>query len=265
MWWPVFGGGLLGRSLLRPIVNEHLEKQQIRKLRGAALSKVLFGTPILHARERREDEGELSIDEVKAAQSALARAATGNANCLYLPDAFDKPDVLYAQTDGLAKSIEAENALDIQILMSLGSSHLARGLLSGYGSQGAGENDQQLQDAIRTYYFSWFAEQMQPLIDYIVDLNFGPQKHYPELSIVSPSVMTIPQLSRTLAQLVGAGLYRPCDKDEEILRRLCRMPDQTGNLINQDKAATDDGMGIKGHYDPNGLDTRTDRDVLYQE
>lgn len=264
IFWPVFGPGLLGRSLLRPIVNEHLEKQQIRKLRGAALSKCLFGTPILHARQRREDEGPLNPEEVNAAKFALARASTGNATCLYLPDSFDNPDVLYAQTDGLAKSIEAENALDLQILMALGSSHLARGLLSGYGSQGAGENDQQLQDSIRSYLFQWFQQQVQSLIDYIVDLNFGVQEYYPEITITSPSVMSIPQLSRTLTQLVGAGLYRPCRQDEEVLRKLCRMPEQSGELLELESNPNQTGLGITGHYD-SAMDTREGRDVYYSE
>lgn len=269
IWWPVFGGGILGKSLLRPIVDEHLNKNLIRKLRGNAISKSIFGVPVLHARTRGSEEDPLSVDEVKAAQMAVAKAATGNASCLYLSDAFDVPTTMYASTDGVAKSIEAENALDIQILMSLGSSHLARGLLSGYGSQGAEQGDMQLQDSIRQYYFSWFAEQFQQLIDYIVDINFGPQTRYPELSIVSPSMMTVPQLSRVLAQLSAAGLYRPCTADEDILRQLCRMPEQNGKLIKKPEDSTargTDELGIKGHYDEElGLDTREGRDVLYEE
>lgn len=266
IFWPVFGQGLLGKSLLRPIVNEHLEKCQIRKLRGAALRKVLFGTPILHARKRDQDEDQLNPKEVDAAKMAVASAATGNSACLYLSDAFDTPNILYADSNGIAKSIEAENAIDIQILMSLGSASIARGLLSGYGSQGAGENDQILQDNIRSFYFQWFAEAFQSLIDYIVDLNFGPQEYYPELSIVSPSAMTTPQLSRTLVQLVSAGLIQPTKDDEAVLRRLCRMPEQSSNLIAKTNEAKPHVLGITGHYDSaTGTDTREDRDIYYQD
>lgn len=264
-WWPVFGEGLLGRSLLRPIVNEHLEKCEIRRLRGAALRKVLFGTPVLRARERRTDESELGDADIQSAKRSVAMAATGNSACLYLPDGFEKLEILYSGSDGLAKSVEAENAIDIQILMALGSSHIARGLLSGYGSQGAGENDQMLQDSIRRYFFQWFAQAFQPLIDWIIDINFGYQAHYPELEVVSPSVMTIPQLSRTLTQLVNSGLLRPCEEDEEELRRLCRMPEQSGKLIKQETKDNPSVLGISGHYDSITGDTREGRDILYTE
>ena len=267
IFWPVFGPGLLGRSLLRPVVNEHLEKCEIRRLRGAALRKVLFGTPILHARKRDVEESELDEKDVEKSKRALAMAATGNAACLYIPDDFETPNILYADSNGISKSIEAENAIDIQILMSLGSASIARGLLSGYGSQGAGENDQILQDNIRNYYFQWFAQAFQPLIDYIVDLNFGPQEFYPELSIVSPSPMTIPQLSRTLVQLVNSGLIKPTKDDEDILRRLCRMPENSGNDSSPPVGNNNSGpLGITGHYNSNtGIDSREDRDLAYQD
>lgn len=270
IYWPVFGPGLLGKSLLRPIVNEHLEKCQIRKLRGAALRKVLFGTPILHARKRDEQEADLNPQDIEQAKHAVATAATGNSACLYLSDAFDTPNILYADSNGIAKSIEAENAIDIQILMSLGSASIARGLLSGYGSQGAGENDQILQDNIRSYYFQWFAESFQPLIDYIVDLNFGPQEYYPELSVTSPSAMTIPQLSRTLVQLTSAGLIRPTEDDEALLRRLCRLPERSESSVNLSNEEGKNNseikpLGITGHYNPNtGIDSREERDEYYK-
>jgi hypothetical protein len=266
VFWPVFGPGLLGKSLLRPIVNEHLEKCQIRRLRGAALRKVLFGTPILHARKRDEQENALNPQDIEEAKHAVATAATGNSACLYLSDSFDEPKILYADSNGISKSIEAENAIDIQILMSLGSASIARGLLSGYGSQGAGENDQILQDNIRSFYFQWFAQAFQPLIDYIVDLNFGPQEYYPELSIVSPSAMTIPQLSRTLVQLVSAGLIQPTKQDEELLRRLCRLPEVNSELLSPENKPKDiKPLGITGHYDPVAGDTREERDIYYEE
>lgn len=267
-WFVYPSGSLLGRSILRPIVNEHKEKTLIRQLRGNAIPKSLYGTPVLHARKRDENEEPLREETVDQTAQALAVAATGRASCLYIPADFDAPDVLYAQDSGLQRSIEAENSLDIQILMALGSSAYARGVLTGFGSQGAAELDSDLQNSVRNLFFQWFSSEMQPLIDYFVDLNFGEQDRYPELVISSPSQMTTPQLSRTLVQLVSAGLYKPTTDDESKLRELLRMPQRTdeSKLLQtpNENVNNNAGLGITGHYS-SVIDTREGRDILYEE
>ena len=271
MWWPVFGPGILGRSILRPVVDEWQVKCTIRKMRGNAISRTLYGLPILHARKRDDNEPDLNPDEIRAAQAALARASTGSAAALFIPDCFDLPEIKFSDSNAITAANALEDHCDLQTLMALGSSQIARGLLGGYASAGVSDADEHLADNIRAYYFQFFSQSMQQLIDFIIDLNFGPQLHYPELVVASPSVMSIPQLSRTMAQLIASGVIRPTVEDEEQIRKMGRLPNQTGNIIanqhpNTPATDDDDGQGIKGHYDSaTGIDTRIDRDINYQE
>lgn len=225
IFWATFGPGLLGRSIARPIMGDHDEKQYSRQLRGVGLSKSVLGTVALFERPPVDNETPLTKETLEEYAGAVAEAVTAREkSAVGFPYNVEKIQTIYAAADSISKTIDAENHADLSILQAFGSQHMARGLLSGYGSQGAGETDSAAQQALRGYYFQWAAGVFQPLLDWIVDLNFSDVAAYPELSIISPEDQTPAALVRSYAQLVSAGGIVPTDKDAEFFRRLLRLP-----------------------------------------
>lgn len=267
VFWPTFGPSILGRSIIRPILNEHEEKSYIRELRSVGLSKSVLGS--IAAFERKPDlnlnEQPLNQNQLNEQAQAIAEITqAAEKSAIVFPSQIDKLQTFYPAADAISKTIDAEDHTDLQILTAFGSQHLARGLLSSYGSQGAGEIDTKAQQALRGYFFEWAASVLQPVIDWIIEINFGCQENYPELSIISPTPQSPESLIRSYAQLVGIGAITPTVKDELYFRRLLRLDltidDSKKSIESQEKKAT----RVTGHYDKNGIDTR-DRVYEYVE
>jgi len=197
LFWPVFGEGLFGESVLRPIYNEHLEKESIRKIRFIAVQKALFGTLLVKEREEHETAQE-DVDETVAELGDLFIHEQGAVN---IPGWCESVEPAYAQSDAISKAIEAENHADIQILLSFASQWLGRGLLAAYGSNAASETDTAEQRNLRRYYFEWLSSQIQKIIDYYVDLNFGPQRVYPELKAIYHEEFTLKEEAEAAVRL----------------------------------------------------------------
>lgn len=262
--WLTYGPGLFGRSIIRPILNEHLEKGQIRRLRAVGLAKSIIGTVTLFERKPDANQGEeaLTDEQLKEQAECMAEALeAAEESTIALPNTFDKVQPIYPSADCVGKSIEAEDHTDLQILQAFGSQHLARGLLSGYGSQGAGETDTKAQQALRGLYFEWAASALQPLIDWLCDINFGALDSYPELSIISPTPQSPESLARSYVQLAAAGAIQPTKEDEILLRRLLRLPLEDGD----NGQPTGRVVRVPGTYDAKtGIDSR-DRTFEYRE
>lgn len=255
VWWPVYGAGLFGDSIIAPILDNHREKNYIEYLRRIGLNKSILGT-ICALQGDTMDGVTLSPESRDGLAYDLAHAAgEGQNNAVVLPPQVKQILPIYPAADSIEKSIAAEDHIDLQILQAFGSQHLARGLLSAYGSQGAGETDSKAQQTLRDYFFQWVARQFQDIIDFLVDLNFGPQTFYPELSIVSPAPQTTDGLIRSIVQLVGCNGLTLTENDESFLRRLVRMPPKSGKV-----KATDNEIKaprVPGFYDDKtGMDTR---------
>lgn len=258
--WATFGQGLLGRSILRPIMGYNDEKDEARRLRGVGLSKSILGSLLAFERKPDTSTGETGMsqaDREECAQ-ALSKMTTGAANSSVgtLPFSIEKVVPLYPAADAVGKTVEAENHADLAILQAFGSQHLARGLLSGYGSQGASDNDRLAQNALRSYYYQWLANTLQPLLDWIVDLNFSSPGYYPELHIVSPSEQEPASLINSYVRLVSAGGITPTTADEEYFRQLLRLPE-----ANSGQKKEFNKNEITAYYDKRtGLDTRESED-----
>lgn len=265
--WATFGEGLLGRSILRPIMGYNDEKDEARRLRGTGLSKSILGTLLAFERKPEVSAGETGMTQAdrEECSQTMSKLTSGAADSSVgtLPYTIEKVMPIYPASDAIGKSIEAENHADLATLQAFGSQHLARGLLSGYGSQGAGDNDRLAQNSLRNYYYQWIASTLQPLIDWIVDLNFTDVCYYPELHIVSPSEQEPSSLINSYVRLVSAGAIQPTTADEEYFRQLLRLP-----AANSGEKIKIDAQKITAYYDKKtGLDTREkeDRAEEYQQ
>lgn len=249
IFWPTFGDGLLGQSIARPIMGDHEEKQYSRELRGVGLSKSVLGTIATFERPPTDNETPMSQSQLQEYASVVAEAITAREkSSIALPYNVEKITPIYAAADSITKTIDAENHADLSILQAFGSQHIARGLLSGFGSQGAGENDSKAQQALRGFYFQWAAGAFQPLLDWIIDLNFSRVESYPEISLISPEEQTPAALVREYAQLISAGAMQPTAEDAAFFRRLLRLPQ--GNLKTLETLPQENFKEVKGNYDP---------------
>lgn len=255
--WAKFGPGLLGEPIIRPIMAYNEEKNAARKLRGVGLYKSVLGNLLAFERKPDLSSGEAGMNtaQLEGVSDALAKLTTGAAQSSVgtMPYTIDKVTPIYPAADAIGKTIEAENHADMAILQAFGSQHLARGLLSGYGSQGAGQADTQAQQALRGYYYQWIANTLQPVLDWIVDLNFSRVEYYPELHIVSPSAQEPASLINSYCRLLQAGGLTPTTADQDYIRQLLRLPARTaGEPIKMEAP----GLGAGYYNTATGADTR---------
>lgn len=256
--WATFGPGLLGRPIIRPVMAYNEEKASARKLRGVGLYKSVLGT--LLAFERKPDlnsgEAPMNTEQLSGVSDALAKLTNGAANSSVgtMPYTIDQVTPIYPAADAIGKTVEAENHADMAILQAFGSQHLARGLLSGYGSQGAGQADMQAQQALRGYYYQWIANTLQPVLDWIVDLNFTRPDYYPELHIVSPTAQEPASLINSYCRLLQAGGLEATTADQDYIRQLLRLPARTAGQPVKKQEAT--GLGAGYYNQATGEDTR---------
>lgn len=255
--WAKFGPGLIGRPIIRPIMAYNEEKNSARRLRGVGLSKSVLGTLLAFERKPDANSGEAPMNTAQLTEvsDSLAKLTSGAANASVgtMPSTIDKVMPIYPAADAIGKTVEAENHADMAILQAFGSQHLARGLLSGYGSQGAGQADSQAQQALRGYFYQWIANSLQPLLDWIVDLNFAAPEYYPELHIVSPTAQEPASLITSYCRLLQAGGLQATTADQDYIRQLLRLPARTaGKPVNIDVP----GLGAGYYKTETGEDTR---------
>ena len=256
VWWPVYGRGILGSSLMRPVIATHVEKAEVQDERRIALQKSIQGSIVALSGEPTTLMEELTPEQLEDVATALANCAAGTDNAVALPPQIKQVMPIYPATDSISKSIEAEDHCDLSMLSAFGSLSSARGILTGYGSQGAAVGDSQAQQALRSYFFQWGARLFQNIIDWLIDVNFGAQKCYPELRIISSTPQTAESLVRAAVQLSAAGAIQYTEADEAFFRQLLRLPEKQGHVIEPTTQA-DDAKLTTGHYDTaTGLDTR---------
>jgi hypothetical protein len=206
LWWPVYGDGLFGDPILRPVFNEHKEKEDIRRIRRLAVQKFLCPTPVVTSREDAgQDDEKAHKDEVEDTEKAIGSVVYDEEGVLTLPPWVESLTQFIPPGDAIAASIEAENHCDIQILLAFFAQWVARGLLAAYGSAGASGVDTQEQRNIRKHFVEWIKDQVQILIDYFVDWNYGPQLVYPELAVIYREELTLRDEVAAASQLMRGG------------------------------------------------------------
>jgi len=260
LFWPVFGEGVFGQSVLRPIYNEHKEKEDIRKIRRIAIQKYLLDTIAIKI---RNDEDIDELDEATKASidnslEELQRVIYHEKNVISLPGIVEDVVQLFNDSESIPRSIEAEQHCDLQVMLSFGSQWMGRGLLGAYSSNAASKTDITEQRNLRRFYIDWISESVQWLSDYFIDYNYGPQEKYPELSAIYVPEIEPETQANIAVKLRKGGLLSIDDDDEDYFRGLVGMPKRTKN---PSQPRADDGRKeppeTEGDFDQDtGEDTR---------
>jgi hypothetical protein len=219
LFWPTFGEGLFGEPILRPVYHEHTEKEEIRKITKIAIQKALFGPPLVFSKEPIPATGTTEHASYTKTLTEIGDAIYHEQGVVGLPPWVGEVRQLFADSSSLEQAVKIEDHCDIQTLLCFNAQYLARGLFSAYGSNAASKTDQGEQRAVRRFFLDWLSGAMQPLIDWFVDYNFGPQKFYPELLSIYRTELETTEETSDWAKLVAAGALSTSDADEEHHRR----------------------------------------------
>jgi hypothetical protein len=241
LFWPIFGqgSGPFGTSVLRPIYNEHKEKEDVRKIRRIAIQKALFGTMMAFRDPKHQvdqQEWDNMIDE-------LGDLFMHEQGAIGIPAGVKEIVPAYASSDAIEKAIEAENHADVQILLSFASQWMGRGLLAAYGTNAASKTDATEQRNMRRYYLRWLSYTLQPLINFFVDFNFGPQRYYPSLRAVYREDLTISEEIDGTIKLIKAKVIKPDDALEVHFRRRLSLPNADPDTAREVPDAPAGGFG----------------------
>lgn len=227
--WPIFGDGLFGNSILRPIYNEHKEKEDIRKIRRIAVQKALFGTLLVKLRDEITPQlmaqDKATADLVNSTLEKLSQMMIHENGVASLPSFVESVDQAYANSDAIGKAIEAENHADLQILLSFAYHWIGRGLFSAYGTNASAKTDSNEQRNIRRFFLNWVSRSFNPIIKWFVDWNFGPQKYYPYLYAFYTQEQTATEITNNISKAVANKIVIPDDQLEHFIRRINGAPE----------------------------------------
>lgn len=248
LWWPTYGEGILGTPLLRPIVNEHFNKEEIRRGFGVSVQKVLCPVPVVHEREGADGEGTMVDGDMKSILEEVGDVINEEQTALGVPWTVEKIQSLFEGQDSrvITRAIEAEHHADTQVLLLFGAPYMARGLMSGTGTNAAAKVDATEQRNFRRFYLDLGTSWLQWIVDKLVDINFGPQRFYPEVRAVYHQEMDPLNDARTWASYRSTGALSVSDADEDHIREENSWPSrQPGADPRQVKSAAPETPGSR--------------------
>jgi hypothetical protein len=239
LWWITFGtSSLLGDSILRPVYGAYKTHNEAIRIRNIATQKAVLGSPTIISREGTSLDGSAkgrgpSKEAVTATVKAVAKQRSIENGVVALPgwvESIENPFVVPGVIEQLTAVI---NDCSVKILLGFFSGQFARGLLAQFGTNAASESDADAQKALRRSFLEFLKIEVQFLINYFVELNFGVQRYYPELTSTYIDEMPVEARVATMVQAVGAGLYKPSKLDRDEFRALMRI----GAVEEENKAA----------------------------
>lgn len=182
LWWPIYGdsGSPFGESFYRPIYWVHSERSDALRYRRMAAQKSAVPMPAILIDDNASIKP--SDDDLEDAREAVGKALVHEEGVFTLPGWVKEIKPIFGQVDAIEKLTELKNNCDVEILTLFAAQYAARGAITGHGTNSANESDQSEMGAHRRMFLQWFASQMQPLIDWLIDQTFGPQKFYPCLT-----------------------------------------------------------------------------------
>jgi len=219
LWWPIFGDGLLGQSLLRPVLSDTQLKDSIRRTKRVASDKTVLGPALVYSDEDIPDKDDPKYQEYKQTLTEIGEAITHEKAVIGLPPWVKSVGQLFANSEALEKATALENHSDIQVLMVFGAQYLARGLLAPYGTNASSKTDATEQRNIRRFYINWLMKELQKLLDWFVEFNFGPQKHKPKLKADYSQELKLEDEVANWVKLRNAGGLSVSDVDESYWRK----------------------------------------------
>ena len=223
MLWPIYGDETspVGLPVLRPMW--FIWRQKIKALLDMAIGveRNLVGNPYVKAREKAEVKEEQKTDTL----NQLERMRTNERGAMYYPAWVEEHG--FEQTSGgeIDKIISVLTYYDNSILQAFGAQWMAMGLGQNTSTRSLGEIATGKQDDVGVAYFDWLANAFQPLINFLVDYNFGPQKYYPSIRCTRTNELTVEQLVDLMARMMSARLLKYDKQLEIFLREKLKVPE----------------------------------------
>lgn len=229
------GDDLTGRSVLRSAYIHWKHKRLLYIISGISADRYGVGVPVMKLPEGYSDA------EKAAAEELLKNLRSNERSYLVLPPKFEV-DILTPQGSNNVTQ-------NMQVMMDHHNKMITLSVLAQFlllGSDGVGSY------ALSGDLSSFFLRHVEDRVHYwrnafntqvirrFVDLNYGPQKIYPEIRNTPISERNMKEYSETLKNLVDSGLLDIDTDLKQELRSSFKLPKLTDKQVN-DGYAEDDG------------------------
>jgi hypothetical protein len=224
LFWVTWGynGSIFGEGFYRSLYTIYLEWADAIRYRRIATQKASLGVPCAFAREGTQQ----TKDERDAAAETLGDVTTHELGAFIAPDWMEKIEWTFTNGEAIDALTEVLRDCEMRMLIMFGAQYAGRGTLTGTGTNAAGEVDSRELKGHRQAQIDWLSSQIQPLINIMVDENFGEQKHYPSLVGSVPYEINPSQFVDSLVK-AAAGNTLIIDKNirDEVRRALKLEPE----------------------------------------
>ena len=217
------GDDLTGQSIFRSAYRSYFMKTNLYKIQGIQAERWGVGLPVIEMAEDlafgedEKDKAEEMARNIRANQKAYAVMPPGYKLNILTPSGNPIGD-------SIEKAIDHHNR---QIVLSILAQFLMLGG-DGTGSLALSKDQSSFFLKVLDDKASYLAEQINKrVIKPLVDLNFGEQEYYPELTYSPLGDTDLEQMSKVVSELLNAGAITKNSKDEQYIRGLFGFPELT--------------------------------------
>lgn len=253
--WSIYGDdtNLIGLPLFRSIHFPWSIKVKSHILAAMYLER--FALSIPYAEVREKSIGQVTAAERSSLVGKLEEIRVHERNAFVAPDWATIKGLDFGGASGtsdVAKTIiEMEN---LEILYVYQAHYQALGLI-GEGSRAVGEVGERDHNNAQNSVLSWIAEQDQKLLNSYIDLNFGPQKHYPYLVGKINKQLSMERVINYVKGLKDTGALGSLSNRPELVKHLFvlgMLPDDNIDVKEQLKPAVEHAQSGNGLKDQDG-------------
>ena len=217
------GDDLTGQSIFRSAYRSYYMKTNLYKIQGIQAERWGVGLPVVKMGEDvaygedEKDKAEELARNIRANQKAYA----------VMPPGYDL-EILTPSGNPIGDSIEkAIDHHNRQIVLSILAQFLMLGG-DGTGSLALSKDQSSFFLKVLEDKASYLTEQInKKVIKPLVDINFGKQEYYPELTFSPLGDTDLAEMSKVVADLLNAGAITKNSKDEQYIRSLFGFPELT--------------------------------------
>ena len=210
--WNKTGSNHQGFSAFRPAWYMGFVRSELLKMMAVGAEREGLGVPVAEV----DKDVVLTDDQRDKLQEVLESLVYHENAAVQLPPGVKMNWVFSGGSGNRAGLLELWKSLGVAILELVQAQQVALGT-GETGSRSVGEVHNETKNAFVEGIRAWIEGGIQPLVNRLVDLNFGPQKHYPQFSL---SVKKEEQSGsvQDLKALVDGGVIHPTMDDENVLR-----------------------------------------------
>lgn len=219
------GDNWQGVSVLRSAYKHWYMKDTLYKIDAVKGERQGLGIPYA----KIEGGKTLSQAEVQKVEEQLANMRAHEKAFAIIPDGVEMGffDMKAGATHDLMPSISHH---DRQITKNVLAQFLEIGSASSSGSYSASNDQIELFMMSLNGIAQYFKETIERyFIKELVDLNFGPQETYPQITFEQIGSEKAKGLAETMKTLVDANVIIPTDSDENHFRKMLRLEDREDN------------------------------------